>query len=278
MIGEDITATGGTREKLLNQNDLTDKQVVGDALQLATTASAGKVFGTANKIPIKGVGIGMGAVKGATTGAVGGVVTGGLTGTSQALQQDKDTKGIIKEAGKGALIGGAGGAVLGAVVGGVSGGIKASKISKQDAYLKAVTPDTKDLTPTEYEELLNKGKISPKTSTKPAQYILSEGEKNVAKKYKDIFTNDPVKNTERIIDEISKKDKEVGSFLKKNNGIFNKGELKNNLSQKLEGIDDLLVSDEKLSKAKTSVVDNFIKGIKKNDMESLWKARKELVI
>ena len=275
LITEDISEVGQGAEKLLNQKELTTKQVLGDALQLGTTVlGAGQLPGMAKSAVAK-TGIVAGAKQGAIQGAKAGAVYGTSTGVSEGLKADEDLGGIVKSGITGGVGGAVTGGLVGGLVGGVSGGIKQAKLNKQEKYLDAITPDTKDLTPTEYEELLNKGKITPKTSTQPARYVLSEGEKNVAKKYNKIFTNDPVKNTERIIDEISKKDKEVGVFLRKNNGIFNSGELKNNLAKKLEGIDDLLVSDEKLSKAKTSIVDNFVKGLKKNDMESLWKARKE---
>lgn len=275
MINEDIQSYGAGAERQLNPNELTTKQVVGDALQLATTAGAGKIVGVANKIPIKGVGVGMGALKGATTGVVSGVATGALEGTAQGLQEDKDAMGVLKDAGTGALIGGTTGGILGGVVGGISGSIKQAKITKQNKYLEAITPNTKDLTPTEYEDLLNRGKITPKTATQPSKYILSPEEKAIAQKYKSIFTNDPVKNTENIIDEISKKDKEVGVFLKKNNGIFNTGELKNSLTKKLENIDDLTVDETRLNKLKQNTINNFLKSLKKNDMENLWKSRKE---
>lgn len=275
VLNNDIYNTGEGAKKLLNQNELTNKQVLGDALQLATTASAGKIVGTANKIPISGVGVGSGALKGATTGAIGGVATGGLTGASQGLQQDKTASEILKDTVKGGLIGGVAGGVLGGVIGGASGGVKQAKITKQNKYLDAVTPNTKDLTPTEYEDLLNRGKITPKTATQPSKYILSPEEKTIAQKYKSIFTNDPVKNTENIINEISKKDKEVGTFLKNNNGIFSTGELKNSLTKKLADIDDLTIDEARLSKLKQSTVNNFLKSLKKNDMETLWKSRKE---
>ncbi|MCF7843851.1 hypothetical protein K9M47_03060 [Candidatus Gracilibacteria bacterium] len=279
MITEDIGATGEGAEGLLNPNELTTKQVLGDALQLGTLAGAGTIFkgasALAGKTGMAGIGVGSGALKGATTGAITGAGTGGLLGASQGLQEDKDLEGVLKDAGTGALLGGATGGVLGAVTGGVSGGIKQAKITKQNKYLDAITPNTKDLTPTEYEDLLNRGKITPKTATQPSKYILSLEEKAIAQKYKSIFTNDPVKNTENIINEIAKKDKEVGTFLKKNNGIFNTGELKNSLTKKLADIDDLTIDEARLSKLKQNTVNNFLKSLKKNDMETLWKSRKE---
>jgi len=295
-----ISDTGEQTGELLNQEGLTTKQILGDALQLGTTLATvgglqgagakaqgllGKVGMTksapslvsnlATKVAGEGVGVLAGAGKGALTGLASGAVVGASTGASQGLQADKSAIDILKDTGKGALVGGVSGGILGGIIGGVSGGIRGAKIKKSEAYLDAVTPNTKDLTPTEYEKLLNQGKITPKTKTSPAKYVLSDGEKEIAKKYKSIFTNDPVKNTERIADEISKKDTEVGQFLKKNNGIFNKGELKNSLTLKLENIDDLTVDEKRLAKLKKATIDNFMKGLDKNDMETLWKSRKE---
>jgi len=286
-----ISDTGNQTGELLNQKGLTTKQVLGDALQLGTTVASvgtfgagaeGLATGTLGKATpsavsgmAKATSFGQGLAQGAKTGAISGGTFGTATGISQGLQKDKDLGGIVKEGITTGIGGAVTGGILGGVIGGVSGGIRGAKIKKSEAYLDAVTPNTKDLTPTEYEKLLNQGKITPKTSTSPAKYVLSDGEKEIAKKYKSILTNDPVKNTERIADEISKKDTEVGQFLKKNNGIFNKGELKNSLTLKLENIDDLTVDEKRLAKLKKATIDNFMKGLEKNDMETLWKSRKE---
>jgi len=275
MIGEDIQMTGQGAEKLLNQEGLTDKEVIGDALQLATTAGGAKVAGAITGKATQATGVVRGLVQGAKTGALTGTALGASTGVSQGLQDNLSGSEIVSEGVKGAVMGGVTGGILGGTVGAVSGGVKANKLAKQNEYLKAITPDTKDLTPTEYEKLLNAGKITPKTSNQPSKYILSENEKAVAQKYKNIFTKDPVKNTQNIIDEIAKKDKEVGTFLKKNNGIFNKGELKNAIAKRLDDIDDLTVDEARLVKLKKSTIDNFIKGLKKNDMETLWQTRKQ---
>lgn len=273
---EYIQEIGSGAEKFLNPNELTGKQVIGDALQLGTTVlGTGQLPGVA-KTATGATGVLAGVKQGAIAGAKTGAIYGASTGISQGLQEDKISGEIIKEGVTGALGGAVTGGLLGGAIGGVSGGIKQAKVNKANKYLDAITPNPKDLTPTEYEDLLNRGKISPKTATSPARYILSDEEKLVAKKYKNIFTSDdPVKNTESIIDEISKKDAEVGTFLKKNNGIFNTGELKNSLSEKLAGIDDLTIDEKRLLKLKKSTIDNFIKGLKKNDMETLWKSRKE---
>jgi hypothetical protein len=301
MISDDISKTGEGAEKILNPNELTDKQVIGDALQLGTTVASvgsfGKGFVAGGKnATVKNVvtnfpgkqkllpsavsgftgakTIGQGIVQGAKTGALTGSVAGGATGFSQGLQEDKTVGESLVQGVKGAVVGGVTGGIVGGVAGGVSGAINKAKITKQSKYLDAVTPNTKDLTPTEYEGLLNRKKITPKTAKQPSKYILSDQEKAVASKYKGILTDDPVKNTQNIIDEIAKKDEEVGVFLKKNNGIFNTGELKNSIKKKLDDIVDFTVDDKKLSTAKKALIDNFVKELKKNDMETLWQARK----
>lgn len=358
MITEDIQATGQGAERLLNPAELTTKKVLGDTLQLATTAGGAKLAGAVAGKVGQAVTTGQGIAQGAKLGALGGGAVGALTGTAQALEEEKEGVDIAKGAAKGSLIGAGTGLVIGGITGGISGFLQGKKLTnktlanhldtakmeleqmpadridelggvnqllkqnKQDivlqlrsqglnkkadqlsklnidditnfdeysnliketvsgkvtktpSYLQAITPETKDLTPTEYEDLLNRGKITPKTTTQPSKYILSNREKMVAEKYKNILTNDPVKNTQNLINEIVKKDKDVGNFLKKNNGIYNTGELRNNLTQKLEGIDDLTVDEARLNKLKQSTIDNFLKSLKKNDMETLWKARKE---
>ncbi len=76
------------------------------------------------------------------------------------------------------------------------------------------------------------------------------------------------------MDEIAAKDAQVGKFLSENNGIFNKGELKNYLSEKLQVVDDITVPEERLLKAKDTLINNFIVKLSKNDKVSLWQARK----
>lgn len=142
--------------------------------------------------------------------------------------------------------------------------------------LENITPKPEELTPTEYEDLVAKGRINPKTLKSPASYIPSEEEIKTASKYKDALqSKEPIENIASIKKIITDKDAEVGTFLKKNNGIYNNGELRNYLTEKLKPISDLTVDEARLEKLKTSTIDNFINGLPKNDMETLWKSRKE---
>lgn len=158
-------------------------------------------------------------------------------------------------------------------------GLENRKLGKAEAeeeeLLNYVTPKPQELTPTEYEKALSRGRITPKTTTDSAKYNLSETEKAVAKKYKEIIDPDPVKTSINIYDKVSKLDDEVGNFLAQNNGIFNKGELKNKLMADLEEVDDITISPERVGTAKQNIVDNFVTKLEKNDMHSLWEARKE---
>lgn len=156
LLSEDIAETGEGAGELLNQEGLTTKQVLGDALQLATTigsvGSYGKGFVSGGKeatlknvitntgrkkaIPsaIKGIveptSFGKGFLKGAKTGALSGSGFSGATGVSQALQNDRSAAGII-ESGIGGAIGGLVlGGIVGGVAGGISGGLKGRALRK----------------------------------------------------------------------------------------------------------------------------------------------------
>jgi hypothetical protein len=140
---------------------------------------------------------------------------------------------------------------------------------------EAVTPNPDNFSGKEYEDLVKQGRITPKTITQPAQYILSDQEKETAKKYAYLLQNkDPVVNTTSVTNQIISRDDAVGTFLRKNNNIFNDGELKNALEKKHADINDITVNDEQLTKKKTMMVDNFIKSLDKNNMENLWQRRK----
>lgn len=144
-----------------------------------------------------------------------------------------------------------------------------------DKVLANITPNVKNISGKKYEKLLTEGRITPKTKTKGSQYVLSNTERETAMKYKNLISDkDPVKNLDKIYKEISKQDDDVGNFLKKNNFIFNGGELKNSLKTRLDEIVDITVDEKTLTKSKQRFIDNFIKNLDKNDAETLWKARK----
>ena len=141
---------------------------------------------------------------------------------------------------------------------------------------RAVTPKTADLSEKEYELLLKQGRVTPKTMFSAPKYVLSDKEKTSATRFKDLLQDkDPVKNSIKVMSRIADEDAQVGQFLEKNNGVFNSGELRNSISEKLKDVTDVAIPEARVNKLKTTITDNFLKSLQKNDMKSLWEARKE---
>lgn len=357
MSADNLKIIGEGADALLNPNELTSKQVIGDALQLATTVSAGKIGGAIAKglAPAKqAVTFGQGAIQGAKVGAVSGGVLGTSYGAATGLQEDRDLAGVAKSAVKGGVLGAGTGAVVGGLVGGVQGKITGKKILKdtvkghidtvkenisqatdsvaknrliqdnkidlqrqlreqgltkqadlldrtklafmdnaddyanaiddiinnpdkvtQRAY-NAITPDTKNITGKEYEMLVEQGRIQPRKGAQPPKYVLSSKEREIAEKYNHLLQNkDPIKNIDNLSKQLSVVDKRVDSFLRDNNGIYNTGELKNFIVNKLDDIDDITVPQDRLDRGKQKLIDGFFKSLDKNDMHTLWRARKQ---
>ena len=232
------------------------------------TRAASKAFALGKATTFAG-----GALRGAGVGATTGLVEGAIQGAGFAAEQDKGAKEIALAGGIGAI----GGVITGGLIGGITSGImgKIRGAKDQNKLLEYVTPKTKELTPTEYEKLLAQGRITPKTATEPTKYVLSEAEKQTALRFSNVIDKDPTKTILNINNEISSIDDDVGRFLRENNGIFNKGEVRNFVRSSIEDITDITIDEKRLTKAKDLLADNFIKSIKKGDMESLWLARKD---
>lgn len=279
-LTQEIQDFGQGAEKLLNPNDLTPSKVVGDALQLATTAGGAKLAGAVAGKAKLATTLGQGLIQGAKTGAIGGSAVGAVGGIANELQQDEKTIGSVLGSGlKGALGGAVVGGAVGSIAGGVSGALKGRALNAinkaEKSIIDSVTPNTKNISSKDYEKLLSQGRITPKTATKGSQYILSDAEKQTALKYKELLVNkDPVKNHASIVNEIAKQDENVGNFLRSNNGIFNKGELKNYLKTTIADVADISLDEKVVNNSKKKLIDNFIKSMDKNDMENLWVSRK----
>lgn len=143
---------------------------------------------------------------------------------------------------------------------------------------EAITPTARELTPTEYKELLSRGRVSPKTATEPAKYILSDSEKALGQKYQNLLQHgDPVKNGDAILKEIVSKDSAVEQYLKtKTTEIWSKPRFKKYLSEKLGTIRDITIPDERLNTAKNDLINTFVDKLPKNaTLEDLWRARKQ---
>lgn len=130
-LGADMEKRGNNAEQILNPNQLTEKQIIGDALQVGTTILGAGALPGATKAVTGATTIGKGIVQGAKTGATTGAIFGGATGVSQGLQEDKSGKDILKQGLGGAVTGLIGGAVVGGLTGGITGGLKGRALRKQ---------------------------------------------------------------------------------------------------------------------------------------------------
>lgn len=252
----------------------TNKEVTGSAIRLGAAALAptiGKSFAGATGASTA-IGTTQGAVRGGLAGLGTGAVTGGIVGAGAGLEQNLNAGGVAGSVLGGAALGGVTGGILGAGTGAFVG--RANAKVDPNTLLAKVTPDPKQLTPTEYKRALAQGKITPKSGTNPATFKLDETQKNVALKYSSVIEDDPVKTVNNINETLSSLDDEVGGFLKQNNGIFSRGELRNKLTESLDDITDITVDQKTIEKTKNQLINNFIDDIDKNDMVSVWQARK----
>lgn len=221
MLNEDVDYTADTAEEQLNPNGLTKKEVIGDAIQLGTTAlagsavkglKAGKVLKTpavpgldalAGKITGGGVGFLRGAGKGLITGATSGALVGAGQGAAQGLQDNEDASGIAKSAGKGALLGAATGGAIGTVAGGISGGVQASKIKNNpvNRAVNAVDPElgNKKLASAYQEVVTGKRKATSASIFDEQKLSPSEQIKGLGTRLKDVIKSDkPLKNLDSL--------------------------------------------------------------------------------
>lgn len=249
------------------------KQVIGSGARLAGTAIGGaiakgasKLFGVGKATTVAG-----GVTRGLGAGVAGGAVEGAIQGAGYAAEEDRSGRDILESGAIGAGIGGAAGGLIGTIAGGITGRFAPKSFQQKLGF---ITPDASDLTPTQYEEFLTRGRIEPRTATSPAKFVFSADEAQTAKKFSDLIENDPAKTAINFANKVSDLDEEVGTFLSQNNSIFNKGELRNQLQQSMDDIVDITVPEERLARAKEQIIDAFVNKLEKNDMVSLWQARK----
>lgn len=156
------TLTEGIKQTGDNANDLytegiTSKQIIGDAVQLATTVgTVGNLPGMAKNVVAKpGV---MAAVKaGAKTGAALGGGVGTVTGFGQGLKKDKSVVDSLKEAAVSGVVGAATGGAIGAAAGGISAGL--SKYTSRPKIVKAQIDN--GLRPSLSEVVAEKSAVNP---------------------------------------------------------------------------------------------------------------------
>ena len=261
-----------------------NKEVIGSALSLATLAAGGTIARGAGTLATKAIpalatpatsvigGITQGAIKGAAVATPVGLVEG----VGRGITAEKDAKGVIGQSLTSGALAGLGGGVFGGIAGGVAARKALAPTKAQNKILDLVTPETKDLTPTEYKRELSRGNIKPKTKLGAEKYVLPPNQQETALKYQKLISKDKVKTVGNILDEVSKLDDEVGTFLQKNNSPVAKSDLKTVLMNRIDDVDDVTISPESLASRKEKMVDAIVDGLNSDDYKGVWEARKNL--
>lgn len=217
-LTHDLQNSGNNREKVLNPNNLTNKEVIGDAIQLGTTAAGAKVGSAiASKIPGAGVGVLKGAAVGAAKGAASAGTVGVAEGVAQGFKANKSAGGIIKSG----LAGGAIGAATGGIIGGVAGGIAGAKKAKalgdvsNSKELKALQSTEKTMTKLQKEAAVDEGRYEA-TKLGGKKILPSDTETRAAAILKGKLKSNPVENVSVIKKEIATRGREAEKFLEDN--------------------------------------------------------------
>ena len=276
MITEDISNVGSGAEKLLNQKELTTKQVLGDALQLGTTVlGAGTLPGIAKKT-VGATGIVAGVKQGAIQGAKVGAVYGASSGISQGLKEDKDLGGIVKSGLTGAVVGGVSGGVLGGVVGGVSGGLKQRALTKAtketDFAQDLVSPKATEAVK---EQALKEGRVTEQGLLSASKITPSKRDLQLADAVQGVVSSK--KSSIQNIDAITSKVKDINTgvktYVKVNKVPFNTKQLTSQLNKGKDELKLIFASDKNAEKTYNAVVKEFIKHVKSKDTAGLLDAR-----
>jgi hypothetical protein len=274
----DIQATGQEAEGLLNPNELTNKQVIGDALQLATTAGGAKVAGAVAGKTVQASGIGAGILQGAKTGAIAGAPLGALTGVSQGLQDDKTGKEIIGQGLVGAGTGVLAGGVLGGAIGGVAGGIKGAATRKQDKLTSFVDDLVSPKQTTKVkEQAFREGRVTDQGLLKAAKITPSSRDKQLGESVIEFV--DPSKsagqNLNIIDDKLGEINTGVKAYVKANKVPFNTNQVESQLNAGKDDLKLIFASDKNAEKTYNAVVKEFMKNIKGKDTAGLFEARQK---
>lgn len=275
-LGVSIKEVGEGTGKLLNQKELTGKQVIGDALQLGTTVlGAGQLPGMA-KTAVAQTGIIAGAKQGAIQGAKAGAVYGTSSGVSGALKEDKDIGDVLKSGAIGGLTGAGTGAILGGVIGGVSGGIKQRAINKltkeQEFAEELVTPK---MTTAVKEQALREGRVTEQGLLSASKIQPGKRDKELAEAVKGFVSSKKtqIQNIDSIQSGVDEINTGLKAYVKANKVPFNTAQLNKQLNNGKGELKLVFAGDKQAEKTYNAVVKEFMKHVKNKDTSGLFDAR-----
>lgn len=275
-LGIEIGKTGAGAEQLLNQEDLTGKEVIGDVLQLGTTIAGAGVLPGATKAVTGATTLAKGAAQGAKTGAIAGGAFGASAGVSGGLQEDATAGEIIEKGVRGAAGGVITGAALGGIVGGVAGKARGTKLAQEtkesDFALDLVSPKATEKVKM---QALQEGRVTEQTLLRGGKALPSKRDIELADAVKGVVSSkkSPTQNINAIDSTLDEINTGLKAYVKKNKVPFNTKQLSTQLNKGRDELKLVFASDANAKKTYDAVVKEFMKHVKNKDTAGLFEAR-----
>lgn len=196
----------------------------------------------------------------------------GAVKASEALQDNKNVRGIIKDTASGVVQGTAlamGTNILAKKGKDLINSIKDAKLKKA---MEAITPKANELTKKQKEALVKSGNISKQGVFSKAQVTNTKEDLRLADKFKEVLHKGSNQSkVDNINEYIKEKDFIVGEYLRENNAIYSNAQLRNQI---IERINNNVIDPTLTDEVKNKMVNQLIARIPKNNLEGLWKGRK----
>jgi hypothetical protein len=273
-MGEDSSNLG----ELLNQKDLTTKQVLGSALQLGGTVIGAGTVGSGASAVSKATTAGQGAMAGLKAGATSGAIYGGASGVATGLQEDGNATEIAQKGITGALTGAALGGALGATGGAITGKIKGAKaakaVKKEEGLLDLVSPKQT----TDYKiQAQKEGRVTNAGLLKSAKILPSKTDRKLVEVVKDVVNPDftPQQNINLLSKKVDDINTGVKAYVEKNKTPFNTAQLSKKLNKGKEELNLIFAGDKQADKTYNAVVKEFLRNVEGKDTKGLLDARQK---
>ncbi|MCL5071515.1 MAG: hypothetical protein M1308_11565, partial [Actinobacteria bacterium] len=153
--------------------------------------------------------------------------------------------------------------------------------------IESITPNVKQLSPSEKQILLDEQKLIPETKLSPAKVLLNAEDEAMALKYKDLLQNNKsIENSYNLSNRIIETSKGIEQYLIDTKLVYPQSKLKTQILNSVKSISKpISISDSSWNKATTQLVDDFLNSIPKGktikgmpQLVDLYNARKKFDI
>lgn len=252
----------------------TDKEVIGSAVRLGATLSAGKLAEVAGAATGVGTATNFagGAARGAASGAIVGGVEGGLQGGGLAAEANKSTEEILLSGALGTVSGAALGGTIGAVAGGIGGSLRGQNIRREEFARSLVAPRE---TAKVKAEAIYQGRLKDPGLFRRAELEFSKRDEQLASAIDDVVSPKATlgENIDAIRYKIDTTDNAVRSYIERNKVPFNTRQLSTRLNSGKDELELVFASDSSAEKTYDAVTKAFMREVGKKDTLGLFNAR-----